>query len=282
MPPSQALLDHAVGEACAHVQGESLKAHAALLRRLINSPITRMGDGPMATASVGKSTLKWICGVSFAFVVVFQLLDFVVGGTDNSNSKSAQDDEASVTLGFEAVSCGLISAEQANALLMRARHNAVIDSQQAGTDPQVATDRLDKKKNDGISYAQTVGCGFWRSHPDMVTFIQSEATVAQLAIAELNYDANKSKGKTIDKLGSIFDAFVCDQPDQVDFEFRPGCRHLDNVPVFIVSLDRDILQLRWNGFTKYAFAQRAVIKCHGADVSITSYLGGDFPPGVKC
>ena len=35
------LLDHAVGEAYAHVQGESLKAYAALHARLINSPITR-------------------------------------------------------------------------------------------------------------------------------------------------------------------------------------------------------------------------------------------------
>ncbi len=32
-----------VGEARAHVQGESLKARAALLVRLLNSPITRIG-----------------------------------------------------------------------------------------------------------------------------------------------------------------------------------------------------------------------------------------------
>jgi len=31
-----------VEETCAHVQRESLKAHAALLRRLINSPITHV------------------------------------------------------------------------------------------------------------------------------------------------------------------------------------------------------------------------------------------------
>jgi hypothetical protein len=34
---------HEVGEAYAHVQGESLKAYAALLWRLLNSPITRAG-----------------------------------------------------------------------------------------------------------------------------------------------------------------------------------------------------------------------------------------------
>ena len=38
----KALLDHAVGEARVYVQGESLKARAALLVRLINSPITRI------------------------------------------------------------------------------------------------------------------------------------------------------------------------------------------------------------------------------------------------
>jgi hypothetical protein len=40
--PPKALLDHAVGEACAHVQGESLKAQAVFLVRLTNSPITRI------------------------------------------------------------------------------------------------------------------------------------------------------------------------------------------------------------------------------------------------
>jgi uncharacterized protein YecT (DUF1311 family) len=46
--PPTALLDHAVGEACAHVQGESLKAHAASLGWLLNSPITRAGSGHMS------------------------------------------------------------------------------------------------------------------------------------------------------------------------------------------------------------------------------------------
>jgi hypothetical protein len=38
--PPLALLDPMVGEACAYVQGESLKAWAALLVRLLNSPVT--------------------------------------------------------------------------------------------------------------------------------------------------------------------------------------------------------------------------------------------------
>jgi hypothetical protein len=44
--PPKALLDPMVGEACAYVQGESLKAPAALLVRLLNSPVTReIGSG---------------------------------------------------------------------------------------------------------------------------------------------------------------------------------------------------------------------------------------------
>jgi hypothetical protein len=39
--PSKHSSTHAVEEAYAHVQGESLKAYAALLVRLLNSPITR-------------------------------------------------------------------------------------------------------------------------------------------------------------------------------------------------------------------------------------------------
>jgi hypothetical protein len=41
---ANALLDRMVGEAYAHVQGESLKAYAALLVRLSNSPITSRGN----------------------------------------------------------------------------------------------------------------------------------------------------------------------------------------------------------------------------------------------
>ena len=42
--PPKALLDPMVGEACAYVQGESLKAQAALLVRLTNSPVTSVGE----------------------------------------------------------------------------------------------------------------------------------------------------------------------------------------------------------------------------------------------
>lgn len=45
--PSDALSTHAVGEAHAHVQGESLKACAVFFVRLLNSPITRTGSAGM-------------------------------------------------------------------------------------------------------------------------------------------------------------------------------------------------------------------------------------------
>ena len=46
MLPSEALLNHMVEEAYGYVQGESLKPYAALLVRLLNSPITR-SEGKM-------------------------------------------------------------------------------------------------------------------------------------------------------------------------------------------------------------------------------------------
>ncbi len=46
---ANALLDPMVGEACAYVQGESLKAQAVFLVRLTNSPITRTGNGMKLT-----------------------------------------------------------------------------------------------------------------------------------------------------------------------------------------------------------------------------------------
>lgn len=42
MLPLKALFDHAVGEAYAYVQGATLKACAAFLVKLLNSPITRI------------------------------------------------------------------------------------------------------------------------------------------------------------------------------------------------------------------------------------------------
>ncbi len=42
--PPKALLDPTVGEACAYVQGESLKAQAALHVRLTNSPDHQAGE----------------------------------------------------------------------------------------------------------------------------------------------------------------------------------------------------------------------------------------------
>jgi hypothetical protein len=53
--PSKHSSTHAVGEACAHVQGESLKAHAALLVRLLNSPITRTGNDMACVGLVSPS-----------------------------------------------------------------------------------------------------------------------------------------------------------------------------------------------------------------------------------
>jgi hypothetical protein len=89
-------------------------------------------------------------------------------------------------------------------------------------------------------------------------------------------------GQIINRPGNLSDASVCELPGQVDFQIRPGCRHFDDLSVLIVSRKQDVLQVRWNGMTKYALANRATINCRGTAISITSYIVRSFPPGVKC
>ena len=62
-----------VGEACAHVQGESLKAQAALLVRLLNSPVTRLG-GRSYMVAARKRNLNQIKPKLIGFLLVSALL----------------------------------------------------------------------------------------------------------------------------------------------------------------------------------------------------------------
>ena len=62
MLPPKALFDHAVGEAHAHVQGESLKACAAFLVRLLNSPATA-GRANLRTFIIAAT---FVAGLGFA------------------------------------------------------------------------------------------------------------------------------------------------------------------------------------------------------------------------
>lgn len=111
MPPSQALLDHAVGEACAHVQGESLKAHAALLRRLINSPITSLGGQNMSSNSTERYGGKIFAAIVILLVagVIFSKTDYGFGLAQPgmlANQNSAQAGYADPSSVFGRVSAG--------------------------------------------------------------------------------------------------------------------------------------------------------------------------------
>ena len=57
----KALLDPMVGEACAHVQGESLKAHAALLTEASQLPDHQAGGGRYDTFSHLRSDNRRPC-----------------------------------------------------------------------------------------------------------------------------------------------------------------------------------------------------------------------------
>jgi hypothetical protein len=88
-------------------------------------------------------------------------------------------------------------------------------------------------------------------------------------------------GVAIDKPGGVFDASVCDQKNKVDYAVHFGCSHFDDLTVQVLAINGDIAKLRWNGQLKYALSQRVTINCHGTSISLASYIGKNFPPGMK-
>ena len=88
-------------------------------------------------------------------------------------------------------------------------------------------------------------------------------------------------GIAINRPGSVFDAGVCDQASAVGFGVAPGCQHFDNLSVQVLTMNQSVAQIRWNGQLRYVLSQRVNINCHGTEISIASYLGKNFPPGMK-
>jgi hypothetical protein len=88
-------------------------------------------------------------------------------------------------------------------------------------------------------------------------------------------------GIAINKPGEVSDASVCDHPSAVDYSIRPGCKHFDSLMVQVLSMKNEIAKLSSNGQVKYALSQRVLINCHGTAISLASYVGKNFPPGLK-
>lgn len=88
-------------------------------------------------------------------------------------------------------------------------------------------------------------------------------------------------GVEVNRPGSVFDAYVCDQPADVDYRGRPGCTHFDGLMVQVLTMNQAVTRLRWNGQIKYALSQRVTINCQGTSISLASYIGKNFPPGIK-
>jgi hypothetical protein len=88
-------------------------------------------------------------------------------------------------------------------------------------------------------------------------------------------------GTQINRPGSIFDAFICDQKSSVSYRANSGCVHFDQAMVQVLNFNKDIAQLKYNGQIMYAFAQRVTINCQGTSVSLPSYIGRNFPPGIQ-
>ena len=85
----------------------------------------------------------------------------------------------------------------------------------------------------------------------------------------------------INKPGSVFAAFVCDQKTNVDYVLKPGCTHFDDLSVQVLAMKASIAKLKWNGQVMYVLSQRVTINCQGTSISLASYLGKNFPPEMK-
>ena len=110
-----------------------------------------------------------------------------------------------------------------------------------------------------------------------VRFKETGGTVTEIISAR----SGETEGIPINKPGSVFDAFVCDGKANVDFDERPGCHHFDELMVQVISMDKDIAKVVWNGQAKYAFSQRTLVNCKGTAISLASYVGRNFPPELK-
>lgn len=113
--------------------------------------------------------------------------------------------------------------------------------------------------------------------PCIARFIEADGFITKMISAR----QPSFGGRTLDKPGSVFDAFVCDQKDAVGYDAKVGCQHFDELTVEVIAINRDISKIRWNGQEKYVLTQRTIINCHGTSISAASYLGGNFPPGLK-
>jgi hypothetical protein len=83
---------------------------------------------------------------------------------------------------------------------------------------------------------------------------EADSTFAKRIISA---NSGEPAGKTVDRPGSVFGANICADRSNVDYEQKPGCQHVD------------------------AFSQRTLVNCRGTSISLASFIGRNFPPGVR-
>ena len=88
-------------------------------------------------------------------------------------------------------------------------------------------------------------------------------------------------GVAVNKPGNVFDAFVCNQKNELYGSTHSGCNYVDKLAVQVLAVNGDIAIFNLNGNMQYAFAQRITINCRGKSMWLSSYINGDFPPGLK-
>ena len=88
-------------------------------------------------------------------------------------------------------------------------------------------------------------------------------------------------GISINRPGNVTDAYVCEQEANVDYEAKIGCQHFDELSIQILAIKAAVAKVKWNGNVRFTLSQRLTVNCDGTAVSLNSFIGKNFPPGMK-
>ena len=106
--------------------------------------------------------------------------------------------------------------------------------------------------------------------------------VAAIAILNASSIGEAFETRVVNKPASLFDTELCGNASAVEKSAPDnGCRHVDELQVELVSFAGPVAMVRTNGMIRFAPSQRVLINCHGTSVTLSSYISGRLPPGLK-
>jgi hypothetical protein len=183
-----------VGEAYGYVQGESLKPYAALLRRLLNSPITRLEGGPVGTQRAPvEHTLIAVRIFALALMMGYFLSGTSIAQTDPYASEQSHVRRSqyqsqlaefldSVRVIYFAGSCQVFLSQVDRDMLYKSKENEFADTMETYgvTTSGAFISSIKAAAKEGVDRAkQPAACKFWHDHPEVVDELRREAQIAE-------------------------------------------------------------------------------------------------------